>query len=136
MKDARFVSVLVRDGYFYDARDRNFERPIGVTAGVYNELQSEHKELTESYNAYQQKLIELGVISPPIEPEQEIVHIKNEIANTKHEMSEIKQMMAIMLERLEPKGERDGSTRRNKKGRFVKSDSEESIPDGGSSDKG
>lgn len=97
-----FTGVL-KEGKIYEQAYGGDYQQIGVAQKVYNDLADQHKELTTSYNEYQQKLIELGIIEPPLTPEEAAKKQAEELAAMREaakaqagEMAELRQTVGQM----------------------------------------
>ena len=70
--EPRYLESVVQDGRIFERRYGRDAHQIGVTLDVYERLEREHNELVDSYNEYQQLLIQHNLIKVPVPPEEQI----------------------------------------------------------------
>ena len=118
MSQRYYFSGHMQDGKIYDTRDDG--KPIGVSNELYNDLLNHHEEIKASYNEYQAKLVELGVIQLPLTPEQIIEKqgalLEKQSAQLERQTAQIEELLALARD-VRP-------TQRDGKGRFLKNNHE------------
>ena len=103
----RYFTGTLQDGKIYEQYGYNDYRQIGVVQSVYQDLNNRHEELKKSYNEYQEKLIELKVIEPPLSPEEiaqkqaEVIKGQSTLMEKQtQEMAEMRQMMGQLASQM------------------------------------
>ena len=104
MSQSHYFSGIMRGGKIYETQGYlSDEQQIGVSLQVHNALQKEHDELAASYNEYQQKLIELGVIKVPLTPEQQIEKLTAMVEKQANTIEKLMERLDVQPDEPNPK---------------------------------